>query len=207
MELRTQNDFDIHVERVRKKGINLIEDYSLSSFGIFKIEIIDEIEKKTKTNNLEDMVYRFQLTYGEIIDTLDLKHVPTCTTGSTLPPGVYKNIDIVFMFKSLLPKEVKVDITIDDIRLKSNLTTDKTIMFTKKSFFYKNLSFTQSHSKELANIDGLIQLIPSNYKSDRPIKNTGIDKVHLRCYCADGAVVNGTRQPILYTFALSSRSG
>ena len=35
------------------------------------------------------------------------------------------------MLKSLLPIEVKVNITIDDIRLKSNLTTNKTIRFTK----------------------------------------------------------------------------
>ena len=39
------------------------------------------------------------------------------------------------MLKSLFPKEVKVDITFQDFRLKSNLTTDKTIKFTRKSFF------------------------------------------------------------------------
>ena len=38
------------------------------------------------------------------------------------------------MVKSLLPKEVKVNITIDDINLKSNLTNNKLIRFTKKSF-------------------------------------------------------------------------
>ena len=43
------------------------------------------------------------------------------------------------MLKSLLPKEVKVKNKIDDIRLKSNLTTYKTIRFTKKSFFYRIL--------------------------------------------------------------------
>ena len=39
------------------------------------------------------------------------------------------------MLKSSLPDEVKVNITIDDIRLKSNLTTDKTIKVTKKKLF------------------------------------------------------------------------
>ena len=38
------------------------------------------------------------------------------------------------MIKSLLSGDVKVNITIDDIRLRSNLTTDK-ISYTKKSFF------------------------------------------------------------------------
>ena len=37
------------------------------------------------------------------------------------------------MLKSLLPKEVK-KITVDDVGLKSNLTTNKTIKFTKKLF-------------------------------------------------------------------------
>ena len=35
------------------------------------------------------------------------------------------------MLKSLHPDEFKVNITIDDIRLRSNLTTDKTIGFTQ----------------------------------------------------------------------------
>ena len=39
------------------------------------------------------------------------------------------------MLKSLLRKEVKVNLTIDDVRLKSNLTTNKTIKFTKKIIF------------------------------------------------------------------------
>ena len=39
------------------------------------------------------------------------------------------------MRKSLLPDEPKVNITIDDIRLRSNLTTNKTKRFTRKSFF------------------------------------------------------------------------
>ena len=36
------------------------------------------------------------------------------------------------MLKSLLPKEVKVNNAIDDIRLKSNVTTNKTIRILKK---------------------------------------------------------------------------
>ena len=46
------------------------------------------------------------------------------------------------MLMSLLPNEVKVNITIDDIRLKSILTTNRTNKFTKKSFFYKIQGFT-----------------------------------------------------------------
>ena len=38
------------------------------------------------------------------------------------------------MLSSLLPHEVKVNITKDDIRLRSNLTTNKTKKFTEKPF-------------------------------------------------------------------------
>ena len=48
------------------------------------------------------------------------------------------------MLKSLHPREVKVTITVDDVRLRSNFTTTKTITFTNKSFFYVVLGFIQS---------------------------------------------------------------
>ena len=63
------------------------------------------------------MVYRFQLTDDEIIDIIELKYIPTTTKGFLLPPGMYEIIDFIFMLKSLLPKVVKVNITIDNNRL------------------------------------------------------------------------------------------
>ena len=123
------------------------------------------------------MVYRYQRTYNEIINILDLKCIPTSTIGYTLPPGMYEIFDINFMLKSLLPEGVKVNITIDDVRLKSNLITKKTIKFTKKSFFNVILGFTLSHSGELGHILGFVQLIPGTYKGHRPNKITGSDKV------------------------------
>ena len=50
-------------------------------------------------------------------------------------------------------------------------------------------------------------MIAGSYKSDRPINNTGIDKVHLKSNCVDGSIVIGVREPIFYSFALSSRLG
>ena len=111
------------------------------------------------------------------------------------------------MLKSLLPKEVKVYNTFDDVRLKSNLTIIKTIRFTKKSFFYEILVLTQSHSGEFCDLPGFIQLITGSYKSDKPINITGFDKIHFKCDCIQGSVVNGVREPIFYSFALSSKSG
>ena len=160
-----------------------------------------------KYRHLGDMVYRSQLFRNEIVDILDFKFILTSTKRCTLVPCVYNFTDNNFMLKSLLPKEAKVNITVDDVRLKSNLSTKKTIRFTKKSFFYVILGFTQSHSGELGDIPGFIQVIPGIYKSDRPINITGIDKVHSKCDCINGSIVTGVREPILFSFAVSSPPG
>ena len=50
-------------------------------------------------------------------------------------------------------------------------------------------------------------MIAGSYKGDRPINFTGIVKIHLKCDCINGSIVNGIREPILYSFGLSSTSG
>ena len=101
------------------------------------------------------------------------------------------------MLKPLLPGKVKVNITIEDIRRKSNLPTNRTIRFIERFFFGAMLGFTKSHSRPLSEVDGFIQLIPGTYKSDKPNKITGIDKVPLKCDCLNGSNVDGIREPIL----------
>ena len=206
LELRSQNGIDLHVEQVRKKGLILINDYSLSSLGMFKDELLEEL-KNVKYNDLEDLVYRFRLTYDEIIDILDLKYIPTKRTGYSLNPGIYEVVDLNNSLKHILPSNVKVNITIDDVRLKCDLKTNQTIIFTEKCFFYTILGFTQSRSYPLDDIEGFYQLIANSYTSDRPININGIDKIHLKCDCIQGSIVNGIREPILYSFALSSPPG
>ena len=71
LELRSGEGIELHVELVRKKGLILINDYSLSSLGTFKIERLEYL-KNVNYNDFEDLVYTFQLTYNEIVDTLDL---------------------------------------------------------------------------------------------------------------------------------------
>ena len=66
---------------------------------------------------------------------LNMNYTSATFIGFTLVPGFYEIGDDNLMLKSYFPDEVKVDIAIDDIRLKSNSTTSKTIRFTKTSFF------------------------------------------------------------------------
>ena len=148
-----------------------------------------------------------RLSYDEIMDILDLNYIPTKRTGYSLNPGIYEVIDLNNTLKHILPDNVKVNITIDDIRLKSNLKINQTLIFTEKSFFYTILGFTQSRSYPLVDINGFYQIIARSYKSDKPINITGIDKIHLKCDCIQGSIINGIREPILYSFALSSPPG
>ena len=99
---------------------------------------------------------------------------------------------------------MKVTITIDDTRLKSNIKINQTLIFTEKTFCYTILGFNRSRSYPLNDIHGYYQLIAWSYKADKPINITGIDKVHLKCDCIQGSIVNGKRETVLFSFALSS---
>ena len=147
-----------------------------------------------------------QLSYDGIMDILDLKYIPTKRTGYSLNPGISEVDDLNDTLKFTLPDNVKVNVTIEDIRLKSNLI-NQTLIFTEKSFFYSILGYTQSHKGPLNDFEGFYQILPESYKADKPINITGIDKIHLKCDCIQGSIVNGKREPILFSFALSSPPG
>ena len=97
--------------------------------------------RNIETNDLEDMVYKMELTYAENVDILDVKYNAESTIGYTKPPGIYEVSHNSLMLKSLLPNKTKVNITIDDIRPKTNITTNKTIRVTERIFFLCNIRF------------------------------------------------------------------
>ena len=69
------------------------------------------------------------------MDLLDKKYFPSERTGCTLLPGLYELTDINKTLAYLLPYFVKLSITIDDIRLRSNLNINQTLILTENSFF------------------------------------------------------------------------
>ena len=77
--------------------------------------------------------------------------------------------------------------------MKSNLNDFQTLILTKKSFFYTTLGFKQSHSGDLGDIEGFIQMIPRIYRSNRPINITGVEKIQLKCDGNLGSIVIGIR--------------
>ena len=85
---------------------------SYQTLIVKKNEIFEEL-KDAKYNGLEDLVYRMQLTYDEVLDKLDLKNIPTERKGNSLKPDVYQISDINKTLNFLLPENVKICVTID----------------------------------------------------------------------------------------------
>ena len=50
-------------------------------------------------------------------------------------------------------------------------------------------------------------MIAGSYEGDRPINISGFDKIHLKFNCINGSIVNGVREPFLFSFALFSPPG
>ena len=87
---------ELHVNEVRKRGSEMKigdNENKLSDFENQKNEILKEL-RNVKYNDLEDLVYRMQLTFDEIMDILDLKYNPTKRTGNILNPGIYGVFDL-----------------------------------------------------------------------------------------------------------------
>ena len=114
LELRS---LESHVDEVRKRG-NTIKigekEYNLSDFDNQKYEIIKEL-KEAKYKDIRDLVHRMRLSYDEIMDIIDLKYISTKRTGYSLDPGIYEVDDLNKTLKYILPNNVKVTVSIDDI--------------------------------------------------------------------------------------------
>ena len=67
----------------------------------------------------------------------------------------------------------------------------------EKSFFSTNLGFTAGWDYKHYN----------QYLSQKIVNLSNTNKIHLKCDAIDGSVVNGVRQPILYSFVLDKPSG
>ena len=128
-----------------------------------------------------------------------------------LVPGVYELIEINNTIKQIITdsgyelddkSKFKKDLTVfsiefniipDTISMKSVLTTSNPIHF--NSELNKVLGFTQRD-------------YPSGtHTSEKPVMITTTDKVHLKCECVDGSIVNGIREQILFSFNLSAPPG
>ena len=142
---------ELHVEEVKKRG-NIIkigdDEYKLSDFDSQKYEIIEEL-KNNKYNDLQDLVYRMRLSYDEIMDILDLKYISTKRMGFSIEPNIYNVVDLNKTLKIILPNNIKIDITIDERKYKTDLKINQTLIFTNKKFLLYNFRFHPISSRPL----------------------------------------------------------
>ena len=113
-----------------------------------------------------------------------------------LTPGVYELVDINNAIKQKIHEsdyDFKIDIIPDTISMKSVLTTSNSIHF--NSTLNILLGFTNKDYP------------PGTHTSEKPVMITTTDKVHLKCDCVDGSIVNGIREQILFSFNLSAPPG
>ena len=117
LERRSENGIELHVEEVKYRG-HLIslggEQYKLSDLGTQKEEILEKLKKYSTYQSLNDMVFRLQLTYHEIINILDFKYIPTKRVGYSIEPNIYNVVDLNNSLKNILPDNVKINVTIDE---------------------------------------------------------------------------------------------
>ena len=80
----------MQVEEIEKRVIRKEREnnvYNLADFDHFKNEIIADLGRENY-KDLQDVVYRMELTYDEIVDILEVKYIAGSTVGYTLPPGI-----------------------------------------------------------------------------------------------------------------------
>ena len=92
-----------------------------------------------------------------------------------------------------------IDIEYDDITMKTELVVKTGIIairFDEKSFFSTVLRFTPGWDHKHYN----------EYISQKLSNLGSTNKIHLKCDVSDGSVVNGLRQPIVYSFVLEKKT-
>ena len=122
-----------------------------------------------------------------------------------IDPGIYTFKDISEALFNILQSEYPgpsnvIDIEHDDITMKTKMVVKSGIIairFDEKSFFSTILGFTPGwdYKHYIKN-------------TSQKIVNLGsTNKIHLKCDCIDGSLVNGIRQSILYSFVLDKLPG
>ena len=121
-----------------------------------------------------------------------------------MKPGIYTFKDLSETLLKILQPEYEgyhnaIDIEFDEITRRTKLVVRSGIIairFDEKSFFSTILGFTSHWDYEHYNEDF----------SQKIVNLIGTNKKHLKHDVIDGSVVNGSRQPIIYSFVLDKPS-
>ena len=124
-----------------------------------------------------------------------------------LPPGIYSIQDISDTIYNFSINNEGIQVEYDDISMKTKIILKYignrkkfvlgTLRFDQTSFFHTLLGFTPYWDYKPSNV----------YTSDKILNLNSVNKIPLKCDIIDGSVINGVRQPILYSFVLDKKPG
>ena len=167
--------------------MNILAFYTSSVFQDFESFL------RTQIDLVEDDIKLVLDEYNSNFNTYELE------------PGIYTFKDIsealfnIIQFEYPGPSNV-IDIEYDDITMKTKLDVKAGIIairFDEKSFFSTVLGFTSGWDYKHYN----------KYISQKIVNLGSTNKIHLKCDIIDGSIVDGFRQPILYSFVLDKKPG
>ena len=175
-------------KRMKDVGyMNIVADYVRSVFQDF------ESYMRTEFDLVEDDIELVLDEYNSNFITYEISL------------GIYTFKDISEALFNILQTEYPgpsnvIDIEYDDNTMKTKLVVRSGIIairFDEKFFFSTLLGFTSGWDYNHYN----------KYTSQKFLNLDSTNKIHLKCDIIDGSVVNGLRQPILYSFVLDRKPG
>ena len=179
-------------EQVSKR---MKDEQYMNILAIYTSSVFQDFESflRTQIDLVEDDIKQVLDEYNSSFITYELE------------PGIYNYREIsealFYILQSEYPQSgSEILIRLDDITRKTKLVVNSGIIairFDEKSFFSTILGFTAGWDYKHYN----------PYLSQKIVNLSNTNKIHLKCDVIDGSVVDGVRQPILYSFVLDKPSG
>ena len=191
-----KDEKSIEIEKQIHQNKNICDDVSTNY-----VEKMNEVKPKINKHVNYDK-------YNEFYNLLNV-----CTrndflelTSITIPPGIYEFNELNDCIQRIIQKNnesfkliektiepIKFEIVADPINMHCTLTTNHKILFNSK--LNEVLGFENKFYD------------PGQHISEKVINIMPINKIHLKCNTIDGSIVNGIRQPILFSFSLDKAPG
>ena len=186
----------IIIEEYREQVTQRMKDEQyMNILAIYTRSVFQDFESflRTQFDLIEDDIKLVVEEYNSSFITYELE------------PGIYSYKAISEALFYILPSEYpqsnsQILIRLDDVTRKTKLVVNSGIIairFDENSFFSTILGFTAGWDYKHYN----------QYLSQKIVNLSSTNKIHLKCDAIDGSVVNGVRQPILYSFVLDKPSG
>ena len=186
----------IIIEESKKQVTKRMDDEQYKNvLAIYIRSVFHDFESflRTQIDLVEDVIKLILDEYNSNFNTYELQ------------PGIYTFKDISEALFNLLQSEYPgpsnvIDIEYDDITMKTKLIVRSGIIairFDEKSFFSTVLGFTRGWDYKHDN----------KYFSQKIVNLGSTNKIHLKCDIINGSVVNGLREPIVYSFVLDKKPG